>query len=317
MAIPSIWYNKYLDSEDNCFREPTIALERFITRRFMTASAPCNSLEEGFLLIPGETVPGKRYRISTEVSKTVSSSLLESLWTMDTVCSLCLSDFTKENIFVTPSGQVKFRGVELLDRSEYLVNRNISSARIILNDLFSSGEETPPEEIKHLLELMTHPEKRELLHEHTSLIPLSNQSDCYVRLHGCLHQTIDPTLRDQILEDLPHADIFEKEVQTNLLLKAYFDHNGGQRYTTALPGPLPLTDDQMKYYKRKKGWNFSWYLRNRASHKMDHFGDLCRYLADMADLASHVRFPLVNCYLQEKLFDAGATRDLNLHNLIH
>ncbi|KAK1697885.1 hypothetical protein QYE76_014582 [Lolium multiflorum] len=316
VAIPCVSYMKYVDCQNKCYREPAIPVDRFRKRRHMTAYAPSSSLEGGFLQLPGEIVH-RRYKIATDVSRKISSSLLLTLWTLDKVCGLCVSDIKKENILVTPSGEIKFKGTEFVKRTDDLVSRNISSAQTILEDLFSSGGEKPPPEIDHLLDMMKNrPEKRELFHTHTSLIPLCSQSDCYMKLHGCLNNTIEPMLRDKIYEDLPHTDTFEADVQTNLLLKAHFDKGDYKTLLPTVQQGQTLTDGQLKWYKREQGKKLCLYLRNRASHKMDLFRSVCRYLADMADLASHVRFPLVNCYLQEKLFDAGAARDLMLHKLI-
>jgi hypothetical protein len=288
----------------------------------MTASVPCSSLEEGFLQIPGETGPAKQYRVATDVSKRICSSLLRGLLWLDIVCKICLSDLTRANIVVTQSGHVKFRGVRLLRRSDELVKRNLASASTILRDLFSykadneAENQGPPLEIEYLLQLMKdNPEKREIFHCNASLVPLSNQGELFVRFYDCLFDTIEPSVRESILENLPHASEFEKDAQSNAILNAYFLHNGPNYYKTQLP-VLQQGQTLSKKIKVERAQKFCLLLRNRKSHKMEHFRKLFRYLGDMADLVAHVRFPQVNGYLHDKLSDAGAASDLMIDDLV-
>lgn len=331
ISWPFVCYEKYVDYLANHAIDGSISLGRFKKRKSMLARVPCQSFSEGYLEIPGEVNPGTKYRVPTNSGKTFCRTILKPHWRLRTH-GLCFSTFSEENIYVTPDGVVKFKGLKIEKFSWEQLAKNIDSAHDIIEKLFSEDGEEPPRDIKLLLGLMKNKkEKQAFFHFHASLVPWPNYGPFYMKMYDCLTHKMEEGARDQILLKLPYLDNWSIDattnqisenwttgIQTNELLQTYYARN--VKYNRPAPQPLPghviLTAEQIRVHKLLVARDMTACLRHRVGHRMDHFKGLMKYQAEGSDLAAHVRFPELNCVLQEELYDAEELGDLQLDELM-
>lgn len=332
ISWPFVCYEKYVDYFANYSIDGSISLDRFKKRKSLLARVPCQSFKEGYLEIPGEVNPGANYRVPTDSGKTFCRTIMKPHWRLRTH-DLCFSTFSKKNIYVTPDGVVKFKGLKIVKFSWVQLAENIDSAHDIIKELFSEDGKEPPRDIQLLLGMMKNKkQKQAFFHFHASLVPWANYGAFYVKMYDCLTQKMEEGARDQILLKLPYLDNWSRDpntnqicqnwtgdMQTNELLNMYYIRHEG-RYNRPAPQPLPghnlLTDEQIKAHKLLVAQDMTGCLRHRVGHRMEHFKGLMKYQAEGSDLAAHVRFPELNCVLQEELYDAEEMADLELEELM-
>ncbi|CAM0146329.1 unnamed protein product [Urochloa decumbens] len=296
------------------------------------------------LLLPGETTK-VTYTIATEISKKVTTSLIERVKEA-AAKGCCFDNIAADNVFVEDEdGTVKLDGVQELlnlnddDLEDGLELNFASTADIIDNGIYDGN---PPPDIAHLTGLMrTDPSASVFYDTHASLVPMLNFPYLIKEYHDHCKNVIPKPVFCRILRKLPHVSHWRSTVRSNSLLKVTLDYQHGypvpentssrQRelypdqeraltelgYGEAQLQQRKLTEDQLDLIDSLKLFNF---MRNRPAHRMEtnHLRVVRQnHLARSSELVTKVRFPLWLCKLQHQLHKRRKLKKVNVKALFY
>lgn len=156
------------DNAENAY-DDSLTLARVISDGFMVPRLHQWDVDEGLLLVPGETDATVTYDVPTEISKKICRSMLKAIW-KNWKNGLCFADFDEDNIMVSPTGKARFRNVAILrglppEQLAEQIRCNYRCAHYVIGHKVYSCN--PPPEIRHLLYLIVRDyEAYELFHIH-------------------------------------------------------------------------------------------------------------------------------------------------------
>uniref|UniRef100_A0A0E0BPN0 Uncharacterized protein n=1 Tax=Oryza glumipatula TaxID=40148 RepID=A0A0E0BPN0_9ORYZ len=268
-ALSYVSYDRYVLDTSEVYFDDCIPLESYLNIRPMVTSDSYQFRSFG------ETNPSVTYLVATESCKKVIRTMLKGLRTNE-LRNLCFLDLSISNIFVSPTGKVKFKNISRVKLEMDLLRNNYLSAHQIIRNLFLSEDGSVPEDIQHLLNLILHEfDKRDISFSWS--------------MYDHIRFVMPPDDLRAILTNLPYADVWESKVKTNRILKKPYDFNPDGRIVpadkpsqtclnkrqreflhalglTPIRGQKSLTPDQIALIETLFFFDF---LRNRTSHRMD------------------------------------------------
>ncbi|XP_037456322.1 uncharacterized protein LOC119326840 [Triticum dicoccoides] len=263
------------------------------------------------IVTPVGEMRGRTYQVVTEEGKRLMASLIRTLHDFHRA-GKCPEQFCASDIAVTSTGRVKHTNTSLLrGKTDELVLRNYEDARDIFEKTVFDGYDPTliPEDIKHLLQLMTSPgaiSAEYVISTHASLVPLSNRYQFYLDMCDHITSVLDgnPEQND-ILSSLPYGDKWVEKLEGNLLLEESFHRSG----------PYDTEGSAMAFLK---------FYRDTLMCRMENFMKPFKSFPGMKPLEYTkgdfesvllVTYPMCLPRMQEELEKHKQLRDLNLQNL--
>uniref|UniRef100_A0A0E0EBW5 Chaperone DnaJ C-terminal domain-containing protein n=1 Tax=Oryza meridionalis TaxID=40149 RepID=A0A0E0EBW5_9ORYZ len=211
----------------------------------------------------------------------------------------CLSRFGESNIWVAPTGHIRFRLVTRTKRTDELVCQNYLDLRNVIR----------PTDWRSLMSLMLHNphEHGYLICNYAPLIPIENRILFYFRAYEhmrfVLAYTNDAAYRD-ILKKLPYQNRWFQITEGNYLLEASLKHKN-----------YGVDDNPEKAHDPE---TFFKYYRHSNCHRLDRcfmIEEVGGYSAEQFELIFIVKYPLFLPLLQQELQRYNQLRCLKPHTL--
>ncbi|CAL5024421.1 unnamed protein product [Urochloa decumbens] len=263
------------------------------------------AVENGVLVLPGETENYMRQEVVAEVTKKISRNMLKAIWKNHSR-SKYFTAFDASHVRTNADGKVKFRGVSIV-RSQSAgelkehTTENLLSVCTIISNMFNGNL---PDDFANLLSLIKKGTNMDIYHIHAALVPLINYDSLFIELYDHIFDVLDKVKFREILAELkklPYVQNWKTTVQDNDLLNITYSFNdGGSSYDVPVhkvnpnkkAKPTCLNKDQNLALeklglKREKGqadlyknqidlleaMYFLMFLRNRIAHRMEPFKD--------------------------------------------
>uniref|UniRef100_J3LC26 Uncharacterized protein n=1 Tax=Oryza brachyantha TaxID=4533 RepID=J3LC26_ORYBR len=224
---------------------------------------------------------------------------------------MCVLDsLMKKNIVLLEAEvKLKFRDITIEAKDDSRVLRNYKNAHMILKIMLRQLlPDNVPEDIKHLLELMSSSRSCQMgyvIYTHASLVPLGNRFQFFLQMYEKLKSVLGREAHKHILDDLPYGGDWHKKLEDNHLLEESFQ--GSRTPYDINGGPIVLLN----------------FYRNTLMHRMERHGQplkyssdkKLKYTADEFEEILAVTFPLYLPKIQEVLEESKMLRALHLENL--
>ncbi|KAF0932697.1 hypothetical protein E2562_011992, partial [Oryza meyeriana var. granulata] len=244
----------------------------------------------------------------TEEAKRLIRSLLKALYIFHQH-GKCPAQFDETNIVVLKEdGKVKLTDIAFEDKGDLLVLRNYQNAHLILQIILSQLlPDNVPEDIKHLLELMSSSRSIQMgyvIYTHASLVPVGNRFQFFLQMYEKLKSVLGRAAHQNILDALPYGN-WHEILEGNHLLNESF--HGRRTPYNINGGPTVFLN----------------FYRNTVVHRMQRHGQPLKYSSykklkytpDEFEEILAVTFLLYLPKIQEVLEERKMLRALNLENL--